>query len=63
MIELSPKRICHGRLALLGPHGDAISTRLDASLTKTEEVAKVLDLQKNIFDLLIKLIYSKQTGS
>ncbi len=46
LIELSPKRICHGRLALLGPHGDAISPRLDASLTKTEEVAKVLDLQK-----------------
>lgn len=41
LIELSPKRTCHGRLALLGPHGDAISTRLDASLTKTEEATRV----------------------
>lgn len=41
LIELSPKRTCHGPLALLGPHGDAISTRLDASLTKTEEATRV----------------------
>lgn len=40
LINLSTIRFCHGRLALLGPHGDAISTRLDASLSKAEVEAR-----------------------